>query len=86
MAEYEREFRWYLIGCDRLGHTPLDAAEFTARWLELESHAERLKQADKEKTLSELEVGKRAEMQRRIKDDPFVKAVLVGMAEETQSR
>jgi 2-polyprenyl-6-methoxyphenol hydroxylase-like FAD-dependent oxidoreductase len=81
MAGHEREYRWYLTGCDRLGHTPLPEAEFAARWQEFENHAERLKQADKERTLENLEADLRAQMQRRIQDDPFVKAVLVGMAE-----
>jgi hypothetical protein len=82
MPGHEREYRWYRTGCDRLGQIPLSEPEFEARWQEFENHAELLKRADQEHSLSSIETGVRTQMQNRIKDDPFVKAVLVGMAEE----
>ena len=81
MAGREQEYSWYVIGCDRLGQAALGEAEFAARWQELEDHAERLKAADLNKTLPDLDARARADMEARVKDDPFVKAVLVGMAE-----
>ena len=83
MAGREQEYRWYQVGCDRLGQTPLDEAAFGTRWQELEDHAERLKAAESGKTLSDIDPQTRADMERRVKDDPFVKAVLVGMAEDS---
>ncbi|HZT43730.1 MAG TPA: hypothetical protein VFA07_16305 [Chthonomonadaceae bacterium] len=82
MADLTREYGWYRTGCERLGQMPLAEAEFAARWQELEDHAERLKAAEAEGSVAEMDAATRAEMQRRIQDDPFVKAVLVGMAEE----
>jgi hypothetical protein len=82
MANREREYRWYRTGCDRLGQTPLDEAEFAARWQEFEDHAEKLKAAERAGAAPDIAAGVRAEMQRRMKDDPFVRAVLIGMAEE----
>ncbi len=82
MAHREREYRWYRIGSERLGQPPLDEAEFEARWQEFEDHAERLKAAEASGSAPDVEAAIRAEMQRRIKDDPFVRAILVGMAEE----
>jgi hypothetical protein len=84
MAELEREYRWYLKGCDRLGQAPLDQATFAARWQEFEAHAEQLKAGETGGDLSAIAQEVRAEMQQRVKADPFVKAVLVGMAEDTQ--
>ncbi|HLK56007.1 MAG TPA: hypothetical protein VKU00_05570 [Chthonomonadaceae bacterium] len=80
--ELTRTYVWYRTGCERLGQTPLSEAEFAARWQEFEDHAERLKEAEAEGSVAEMDPAARAEMQRRISDDPFVKAVLVGMAEE----
>ena len=77
-----REYGWYRTGCERLGQTPLSEVEFAARWQEFEDYAERLKTAETEGAVDEMDAAARGEMQRRIKDDPFVKAVLVGMAEE----
>jgi hypothetical protein len=79
MVELDREFGWYLTGCDRLGQEPVDRAEFETRWQEFEAHAERLKQAEARGKLSQ-EIDGRTQMQQRVKDDPFVKAILVGMA------
>ena len=81
MADREREYRWYRIGCDRLGQEPLAPAAFAAQWQEFEDHAEKLKAAEATGAPPEIDAGARAAMQRRIQDDPFVKAVLVGMAE-----
>lgn len=81
MTGLEREYGWYVVGCDRLGQTALGQAEFAARWLELQAHAESLKAADASGTLGDLDARARADMESRVKDDPFVKAVLVGMAE-----
>jgi hypothetical protein len=81
MADREREYRLYKIGCERLGQTPLSETEFAARWQEFEDHAERLKAAEQTGTPPDVDAALRAEMQQRIKDDPFVRAVLVGMAE-----
>ena len=82
MVSREQEYSWYRIGCERLGQPPLDETVFALRWQELEDHAERLKAADADKTLLDLDLQMRAEMEERTKDDPFVKAVLVGMAGE----
>lgn len=82
MAAREREYRWYLIGCERFGYSPMREEEFTVRWQEFEDHAERLKSAEASGTAPDVDTAVRIEMQRRIKEDPFVKAVLVGMAEE----
>ncbi len=81
MAGLEQEYGWYVVGCDRLGQTALSQPEFAARWQELEDHAERLKAADAGRTLTEMDARARGDMESRVKDDPFVKAVLVGMAE-----
>ncbi|HZO91209.1 MAG TPA: hypothetical protein VFB38_22990 [Chthonomonadaceae bacterium] len=85
MAGREREYGWYRVGCDRLGQTPLSEAEFEARWQEFEDHAERLKAAEASGVPPDVDAAVRAEMQRRIKNDPFVRAILVGMAEETSA-
>ncbi len=84
MAGREREYLWYLTGCERLGQKPLDEAEFDVRWQEFEDHAERLKTAQSEGKMGEVEASLRTAMQRRVQEDPFVKAVLVGMAEHEQ--
>jgi hypothetical protein len=85
MAHREREYRWYRLGCERLGHPPLDEATFAARWQEFEDHAERLRAAEASGSPPDVDAAVRSEMQRRIKDDPFVRAVLVGMAEENSA-
>jgi hypothetical protein len=85
MAQREREYRWYRLGCERLGQTPLDEAAFEGRWQEFEDHAERLKAAEASKTAPDMDAAVRAEMQRRVQDDPFVRAILVGMAEENSA-
>jgi hypothetical protein len=85
MPSREQEYRWYRTGCERLGQAPFDEATFETRWKELEDHAERLKAAAAGNTLSALDPQDRADMERRVKDDPFVKAVLVGMAEDSCS-
>jgi hypothetical protein len=78
----EREYRWYLTGCNRLGQSPLSEAEFAARWQEYEDYAEQLKAAEAEGTEAQMDAAHRAEMQRRFKEDPFVKATLIGMSED----
>ena len=80
----EKEYRWYLIGCDRFGYEPVSEAEFTVKWTELETHAEALKAAEASQDFSALDPAKRASMRGRIQDDEFVKAVLVGMSEDQQ--
>jgi hypothetical protein len=81
MTEPEREYRWYRVGCERLGQAPLSEAEFAARWQEFADHAEKLKAAEASGQPPAVDATVRQEMQRRVRDDPFVKAVLVGMAE-----
>ena len=83
---YPQEYRWYKIGCDRFGYEEMSEADFVVRWSEFEAHAEALKAADATQNFESLDTEKRAEMQARMKEDPFVKAVLVGMAEENQSK
>lgn len=78
----EKEYHWYVLGCDRLGQSPVTPEEFAIRWQEFESHAEQLKTAEANGTLLKLDTANRAEMEARMKDDPFVRALLVGMAEE----
>jgi hypothetical protein len=82
MADRDREYRWYRVGCERLGQPPLEETEFARRWQEFEDHAERLKAAEAAGVAPDVDTTVRAEMQRRVKEDPFVKAVLVGMAED----
>lgn len=83
MTDRQQEYRWYRIGCERLGQEPLAEADFATRWQEFEDHAERLKAAEQSGVAPDVSPAVRAEMQKRIKDDPFVKAVLVGMAESS---
>lgn len=83
--EREREYGWYLIGTNRLGHDAVGYEEFVTKWQEFEDHAELLKTADVEETLNAVDAEKRREMQARLKTDPFVKAVLVGMSEDTEA-
>ncbi len=78
----EKEYHWYVLGCDRLGQAPVSQKEFAGRWQEFEAHAEQLRAADANGTLLKLDAASRAEMEARMKDDPFVRAILVGMAEE----
>jgi hypothetical protein len=80
--ELEREYGWYLIGTNRLGHEAVVYEEFVVKWQEFQDHAELLKTADAEETLTSVDAEKRREMQARLKTDPFVKAVLVGMSED----
>jgi hypothetical protein len=82
MAEYEREYQWYLTGCNRLDQIPVSKEEFLTRWQEFEHYAEQLKAADEANTVGEVDAAQRAEMQARVQDDPFVQAILVGMAED----
>ena len=78
----EKEYHWYVLGCDRLGQAAVSPKEFAGRWQEFEAHAEQLKTADASGALLTLDATKRADMEARMKDDPFVRALLVGMAEE----
>lgn len=84
MAEYEREYQWYLTGCNRLEQIPVSKEEFLTRWQEFEQYAERLKAAEESNAVAEVDAAQRAEMQARVKDDPFVQAIMVGMAEVGQ--
>ncbi len=81
MPDRTPEFRWYLVGCARLGHAPLPEAEFSARWQEFEDHAEKLKATEATGSAPDVDARTRAEMRERFKTDPLVDAVLVGMAE-----
>jgi hypothetical protein len=83
MADRTLEYRWYLVGCDRLGHTPLSLEVFEAKWQEYEDYAESLKQAEEAGTLARLEPVARLNMERKIQSDPLLKAVLVGQSEES---
>jgi hypothetical protein len=83
MVEHEREYRQYLNGCNRLGQTPVSKEEFLTRWQEFEQYAERLKAAEEAGSVAEVDAVERAAMQQRAKD-PFVQALLIGMAEEGQ--
>ena len=84
MDNREQEYGWYVTGCSRLGIAPLDRAEFSTRWQELEDWAEKLKAAEASQSLQQMDAGERATMEQRAKNDPFVRAVLVGMAEANQ--
>jgi hypothetical protein len=81
MADRSHEYGLYRTGCDRLGQPAVSESEFETRWADFEAYAERLKAADVAGTLPDVEAVDRAEMQRRVRDDPFVRALLVGMAE-----
>ena len=78
--QYDREYQWYLIGTNRLGHNTLPYPEFAEKWQDFESHAEQLKAADADANFADVDAAKRAEMQAAMKNDPFVRAVLVGMS------
>ena len=82
MSDRSREYRLYRIGCDRLGQSPMGESEFEARWADFESYAETLKAAELAGAPPDVDAAMRAEMQQRVKDDPFVRALLIGMAEE----
>ena len=82
--EREEEFRGYLRGCNLLGQIPVSQEEFLVRWQEFEQYAEQLKTAEAAGSVEEIDRAQRAEMQQRFKDDPFVQAILVGMAEDVQ--
>ena len=86
MTGREQEYRWYLIGCNRLGHTPLSEEDFVRQWQEYEDHAEKLKAAEAGGSLPALDAQERARMQQRIQADPLFKAVLVGQAEPDSVR
>jgi len=78
---YEQEYRQYTTGCSRLGHVPIDEAAFAVRWQEFEAHAELLKAAEESGQPPDVDAALRVEMQQRVDNDPFVRAVLIGMAE-----
>ena len=82
MYDRERTYRWYLTGCDRLAQPALSEDEFNSRWQEFEAHAELLKAADDAGEAPAVEPARRAEMARRVSEDPFVKAILVGMSQD----
>ncbi len=76
------QYHWYLTGCNRLNREPLPIDEFTVIWQEYESHAEMLKQAERDRKIDTLNASERIRMERKIQADPILKAVLVGQAEE----
>ena len=82
MNVYEREYGWYMKGCNRLEQEPVSKEEFLTRWLEFEAFAEQMKAAEKTGTIADVDAAQRETMQSRVKSDPFVQAILVGMAEE----
>jgi hypothetical protein len=82
--EHEAEYGHYLRGCNRLGQIPVSKEEFLTRWQEFEQYAEQLKTAEAAGSVEEIDKARRAEMQQRLKDDPFVQAILVGLAEDVQ--
>ena len=49
---------------------------------EFEDHAEKLRAVETSSKPPDIDAVTRAEMQRKVKDDPFVRAVLIGMAED----
>ncbi len=77
----EREYRWYEIGCVRMGQSPVSVEEFSTHWQEFEAHAIQLQTAEMEKTLLSLDMTNRQTMQTRFQKDTFVRALLIGMAE-----
>ncbi len=79
---YEQEYRQYRTGCSRLGHVPLDEAAFVVRWQEFEAHAERLKVAEESGQPPDVDATLRLDMQQRVDNDPFIRAVLIGIAED----
>ena len=78
----EKEYGWYQTGCARLDIPPAPLWEFSARWQEFEDHAEKLRAVELSDKPPDIDAVIRAEMQCRVKDDPFVRAVLIGMAED----
>lgn len=75
----EHAYQAYLIGCQRMSIQPVDRAEFTRRWAEFELHAENLKQAEAGGNLLDVPAARRAEMQSKFQQDPFVQALLLGL-------
>ncbi len=85
MPTLQQEYQWYLIGCERLDMDALGYEAFEARWQEFEEFAEQLKTAETEETLHTLDNQQRVLMQKRVNGDPFVRAILVGMAESNST-
>lgn len=81
MADYSREYLLYREGCARLGQSPLEESGFAQQWEEFQKHAEMLRTAEADDTLAEVDSSLRAQMLQRFQKDPFVRALLVGMAE-----
>lgn len=78
----EQPYRWYTIGCQRLGREPMPYEEFEARWQEMQAHALQLQKAEEQNALNQLDPQIRARMQERVRTDPMIRALLIGMAEE----
>ncbi len=77
----DREYGWYLAGCRAYGYTPIPREEFAESWREFEAHAERLRAAEAASAEPDIAPEERVRMSARVSNDPFVKAILVGMAE-----
>ncbi len=81
-SERSQEYKWYLVGCDRLDREPVSLGEFSELWQKYEDHAESLKLADKQGALLTLDSNRRSQMEKQIQNDPMVKAVLIGQSED----
>ncbi|CEK17571.1 hypothetical protein [Chthonomonas calidirosea] len=81
----DQEYRWYCIGCERLGREPMPFELFEAYWHEMQQHALRLQEAEANNALATLDPNLRAQMQQRVRSDPMIRALLIGMAEESGS-
>lgn len=80
---HEAEYQQYLRGCQRLGQEAVTLEEFQRQWDRFEEHAEALRSAERAGSLASLPATDRAAMQQRVQNDPLVKALLVGMAEDS---
>ncbi len=86
MSSSDQGWKWYQVGCTRLGVQPLDRAEFDTRWREFEQHAGILYEAEQEGKLAKLDSSARALMQYRFQNETFSRAVLIGMSEDQEEK
>ena len=81
-TDRQQEYRWYVLGCDRLDREPVSLCDFSELWQKYEDHAESLKLADKQGSLLTLDITERSKMEKQIQNDPMLKAVLIGQSED----
>lgn len=81
MSEYERAYEWYCVGCQRLMQEPVGREQFLALWREYEAFAAQLMAAEASGTVQSIDPMLRERMRLRAKQDPFLRAILIGIVE-----